>query len=208
MPPQEIRMKLYGFKNSRSNRVEWMLQEVGADYEFVKVDLQSGENKKADHTARHAHALVPALEDGKVRMIESAAACLYLADKYRDKGFAPAPGTAESARYYQMAVYAVSTLDETVVPIFFHTMLLPENKRSPELVEQKMAVWNTAAELLTRELGEGPYLLGKSFSAADVIVGYDVALAERTGLLKGHPALLAYAARLTSREAFKKAYAV
>jgi glutathione S-transferase len=200
-------MKLYGFKNSRSNRVEWMLRELGVDYELVKVDLLTGEHKKPDHVARHAHGLVPALEDGDVRMIESSASCLYLADKYADKGLAPALGSPARARYYQLALYAASTLDESVVPLFFHTMLYPPEKRQQAVVDEKMPIWETAAKLLTRELGDAPYFLGKTFSAADVIVGYDLALAARTGLLAEHPTLAAYAERVSSREAFKKAYA-
>jgi glutathione S-transferase len=200
-------MKLFGFKNSRSNRVEWMLQELGLPYELVKVDLLTGEHKKPDHVARHGHGLVPALEDGDVRMIESAAACLYLADKHADKGLAPAASSPARARYYQLAFYAVSTLDETVVPLFFHTVLFPPEKRDQAIVDAKMPIWETAAQLLTRELGDAPFFLGKTFSAADIVVGYDIALAARTGLLAKYPTLAVYAERITSREAFKKAYA-
>jgi len=200
-------MKIFGYKNSRSNRVEWMLQELGVDYDFVKVDLTTGQHKQPDHLERHAHGLVPALEDGSVRMIESAAACLYLADKYGAKGLAPATSSTERARYYQLAFYAVSTLDETVVPLFFHTVLFPPEKRQQSVIDAKTPLWDTAADLLTRELGDSPYFLGKSFSAVDVVVGYDLALAARTGLLKKYPTLGAYVERITSREAFKKAYA-
>jgi glutathione S-transferase len=200
-------MKLFGFKGTRSNRVEWMLREGGAAYDFVKVDLQTGEHKKPDHTKRHSHGLVPAFEDGNVHIIESAAACLYLADKLAEKGLAPAPGSPERARYYQLAFYAVSTLDETVVPLYFQKVVFPPEKRSPAVVDQKLPIWETAAAFLTRQLGEGPYLLGTTFSAVDVIVGYDLALAAQAGLLKGHPVLEAYTERVTSREAFKKAYA-
>ncbi|MFO0555659.1 MAG: glutathione S-transferase family protein [Polyangiaceae bacterium] len=199
-------MKLYGFKGTRSNRVEWMLREVGADYEFVKVDLLSGEHKKPDHVGRHAHALVPAFEDGAVHIIESAAACLYLADKFPAKHLAPAPESAERARYYQFAFYAVSTLDECVVPLFFQNVIYPPERRSQEVVDKKTQVWETAAEFLTRELGDNPYLLGQTFSAADVCVGYDITLGARAGLLKGKPALEAYCERLTSRPAFKQVY--
>lgn len=200
-------MKLYGFKGTRSNRVEWMLHEVGADYELVKVDLRKGEHKTPDHFGRHAHGLVPAFEDGDVRIIESAAACLYLADKLVPKGLAPALGSPARARYYQLALYAVSTLDETVVPLYFNTVVYPPEQRKQEIIDQKRPIWDVAAAFLTRELGDGPYFLGKTFSAADVIVGYDLALAGQAGLLKGHPALEAYVARVTAREAFKKAYA-
>jgi glutathione S-transferase len=200
-------MKLFGFKGTRSNRVEWMLQEVSADYELVTVDLRTGAHKKPDHLGRHAHGLVPALEDGDVHIIESAAACLYLADKVAEKGLAPPVTSPARARYFQLAVYAVSTLDETVIPIYFHTVVYPPEKRNQEILDQKTPAWETAAAFLTRELGNGPYFLGKTFSAADVIVGYDLALAGKAGLLKGHPALEAYLERVTSREAFKKAYA-
>ena len=72
---------------------------------------------------------------------------------------------------------------------------------------RRRPIWEAAAQLLVRELGDSPYLLGKTFSAADIIVGYDIALAARTGLLAKYPTLAAYAERITSREAFKKAYA-
>ncbi len=200
-------MKLFGFKGTRSNRVEWMLHEVGASYELVKVDLRAGAHKSPDHVGRHAHGLVPAFEDGDVRIIESAAACLYLADKFADKGLAPAPSSPERARFYQFAFYAVSTLDESVVPLYFQKVVFPPERRKQEVVDAKMPTWETAADFLTRELGENSYLLGKSFSAADVIVGYDLALAAKAGLLAGRPGLEAYVGRLTSRDAFKRAYA-
>jgi glutathione S-transferase len=142
-----------------------MLQEVGASYELVKVDLLTGAHKTADHVARHAHGLVPALEDGDVRIIESVAACLYLADKYPGSGLAPAPSSPDRARYYQFACYAVSTLDESVVPLFFQKVVYPPERRKQEVVDAKMPVWETAADFLTRELGDNPYLLGKTFSA-------------------------------------------
>jgi glutathione S-transferase len=118
-----------------------MLHEVGASYELVNVDLRAGAHKTPDHIARHAHGLVPAFEDGDVRIIESAAACLYLADKFPEKGLAPDPTSADRARYYQLAFYAVSTLDESVVPLFFQKVVYPAERRSQEVVDAKMPVW-------------------------------------------------------------------
>jgi glutathione S-transferase len=77
-----------------------MLHELGVTYDFVKVDLLSGEHKKPEHVARHSHGLVPAFEDGSTRIIESAAAVLYLADKFADKGMAPPLSSPDRARYY------------------------------------------------------------------------------------------------------------
>lgn len=75
------------------------------------------------------------------------------------------------------------------------------------MIEAKKPTWDTAAKFLSRELGEHPFLLGGTFGAADVVVGYDLALAQEAGLLKDHPKLDAYASRVMAREAFKKAHA-
>jgi len=197
-------MKLYGVPKSRSSRVEWLLQEVGAQYEFVQLDFNKGDLKAPPHLARHMHGLVPAFEDGPLHMIESAAICLHVADKVGK--LAPAPGTNERAKYYQFITYAVSTLDDNLIPMLFHSVILPPEHRKPEIVQKARAVWDVAGRFLTKELGAGPFLLGAEFSAADVVVGYDLGIAKGLGLLADLPALDAYAGRLMSRPAFAKAH--
>lgn len=197
-------MKLYGFPGTRSNRIQWLLEEAGVSYEYVKVDLLTGAHKKPEHMARHPHGYVPVLEDEGVTLIESAAMCMHVADK---KGvLAPPLGSAARARYYQFVVYAVAVLDENVIPLYFHLHLLPEGKRQRSIVDRCMPIWEQAAGYLERELGDRAFLLGADFTVADVAVGYDLVLASQIGLLSGQPMLRAYVERLSSRPAFKKVF--
>lgn len=199
-------MKLYRVGGSRSNRVQWMLEELGVTVELQTLDFRKGELRSEAHLLRHPHGLVPAFEDEGLSLIESSAICLYLADKYPDKKLAPAVGTKERAKYYQWCVYAPATLDEKTVAAFFHTVVYPADQRDPKVVERARELWGHAANVLEPVVAHSPYLLGE-FSAADVVVGYAVTLAARIGLLEGHAVLAAYAKRLSERPAFARAYA-
>ncbi len=198
-------IQLHGVTGSRSSRVQWFLEELGVPYQAHQLDFMKGEHKQTAHLERQPHGLVPAIDLGQGPMIESAAMVLALADQHADKGLAPALSSPDRARYYEAIVYAVSTLDECVVPMYFHKKLLPEPARDPKVVEAKMPTWNTAASFLEKRLGDRQFIVGDKFTAADVVVGYDLCLAMGIGLLEGHPKLKAYTERLLSRPAFRKA---
>jgi glutathione S-transferase len=197
-------MKLFGFPGTRSNRIQWVLEEAQIPYEYVKVNLLEGAHKRPEHMARHPHGYVPVLEDGGLTLIESAAMCMHVADM--KNVLAPAIGTPERARYYQFVVYAVAVLDENVIPLYFHMHLLPEAKRQKPIVERCLPIWAQSAAYLEKQLGQGPWLLGSEFTVADVAVGYDLTLAAQIGLLSDQPGLREYAGRLADRPAFKKVF--
>lgn len=194
------------FGGTRGSRVRWILEEVGAKYEHVPVDVRTGEQRSPEHVARHAHGLVPAVDVDGQRLIESAAICMHIADLFPAAKLAPAVGTAERAQWYQWIVYAPATLDEASIGYLFHTKILPPEQRKTEPVERGRAVWSVAAPLLSRTLEGREFLVGNQFSAADVVLGYVAGVAARTGLLEGHPTLGAYVQRLSSRPAFKKVF--
>jgi len=88
-------IKLYYAPRTRSTRPRWLLEELGVPYELVRLDLGKGDHKKAEYLAIHPHGVVPALEDDGRVIIESLAICLYVADKFPEKGFAPEIRTIE-----------------------------------------------------------------------------------------------------------------
>ena len=202
----DMTIQLHGVPGSRSTRVAWLLEELGVPYEQQQIKFREGEHKQPAHLARQPHGLVPSVDLGHGTMIESAAICLALADKHADKHLAPALDAPERARYYEAIVYAVSTVDETVIPIYFHTKVLPPDKRDPKVVDAKTPTWKIAADLLTKRLGDRQFIVGNKFSAADIVVGYDLVLALEIGLLAGYPQLTAYAQRLTQRPTFAKVF--
>src|SRR5262249_61791003 len=87
LPSKEVDkyvMKLYGFGPTRSLRALWCLRELGADFEFVPVNLLAGENQSPEFLALNPAGKLPVLVDGDSVITESAAIVLYLAEKYPD----------------------------------------------------------------------------------------------------------------------------
>ena len=123
-------LKLYHSAQSRSTRPRWLLEEIGAPYELVRVDLGKQEHKTPQYLQIHPHGVVPALVDGDLALIESGAICAYLADKFPAARLAPAVGTPERGRYYQWMFYTMATLEPPLLQVFMNTVQLPEAQRS------------------------------------------------------------------------------
>jgi len=197
-------IELFGFPGTRANRVQWLLDELELPYEYRKLELMQGEHKRAPYLERHPHGLVPALTDDGTTLIESAAMILHLADKAGK--LAPPVGGMDRARYYQFVIYASATLDSHAVQYFFHTAFFPPERRDPAKAEAAKPQLVTAIDFLERELGDAEYLVGNEFSAADVAVGYPLALMAQSKLLEGRERISAYFGRLAARPAFKRVF--
>jgi len=200
-------MKLYHRPQSRSVRPRWLLEEIGAPYELITLDHAKGEDKTPAYLKIHPHGAVPAFVDGDLAMFESAAICLYLADKFPDKHLAPAIGTPARGLYYQWMLYSIATLEPPVLQIFMNTVMLPEAERSAAAVEQGRKTFGEVANVLSQALAGKPFLLGQQFSAADVMIGSTLGWGQFMGLLEGRPELGAYVKRLSERPAFQRAQA-
>ncbi len=198
-------MKLYYAPQTRAGRPRWLLEEIGAPYEMVTLDMQKGEHKKPEHMKIHPHGAVPALVDGDLALFESAAICMYLADKFPDKRLAPAIGTPARGLYYQWMLYSMATLEPPVLAVFLNTVMLPEAERSPAVVEKARATFADVARVLSNALTGRTFMLGDQFSAADVMIGSTLAWAGFMGLLSDQPVLQAYVKRLSERPAFQRA---
>jgi len=200
-------MKLYHSAQSRSTRPRWLLEEIGAPYDLVRLDMSKQEQKAPAYLRINPHGTVPALVDGDLALIESAAICSYLADKFPEARLAPAVGTPERGRYYQWMFYSMATLEPPVIEIFMNTVMLPEAERSAKAVEKARAAFAGVADVLSNALSGKPFMLGEQFSAADVMIGSTLAWSQFLGLLNDRPALQEYAQRLSARPAYQRATA-
>ena len=195
-------MKLYHTPMTRSSRVRWLLAELDMPHEVALVDVFLSEGRKPEYRAKNPHGFVPALEvDGQV-LLESSAICLFLADRHLDKGLAPQHEDPLRARYYQWMVYVPATCDPAIETIMFHTRFLPEHKRLPVLVEQAKKKWGVSERVLADGLGDRTWILGDTFTAADVVVASCLAWARFAGVLGDDPKLAAYLDRATARPGF------
>jgi glutathione S-transferase len=198
-------IKLYHSRQSRSVRPRWLLEEIGAPYELVTLDMQKGEHKTPAYMKVHPHGAVPALVDGDLQLFESAAICAYLADKFPEKRLAPPVGTPARGLYYQWMVYAIATLEPPVIDVFMQTAMLPEAERSPAVLAAARKKFGDVANVLEQALGTRPFLLGEQFTAVDVMIGSTLAWAQMLGLLEGKKTLQEYVQRLSERPASQKA---
>jgi glutathione S-transferase len=155
-------MKLYFNPQSRAVIAKWMLDECGADYQIVPIDLAIQENKRAEYLRINPAGKLPALVDGEAKIFENAAICLYLADKFPEANLAPPIGAPERGRYLSLVVYSTSQLEPAMVDMILGVKT--ERQRGWTDLE-------TCKSVIERELAVGPYLLGPWFTAADVMIG-------------------------------------
>lgn len=201
-------MKLYYMNRTRATRPRWLLEEIGAEYDLETLDDDRRDAWMPDYRA-HVHPLgrLPAFEDDGVVVIESAAICLYLADRFPAAGLAPPPGTIERATYYQWAFFVMTEIEPPLDLVSMHEVELPPEQRVPAVLPWARARFHQGAEIADRHLATRDYLLESGFSAVDVMLACLLAWADRRALVDDHVNLRRYAARLMARPAARRAFA-
>jgi glutathione S-transferase len=161
-------IKLYGFPQTRSSRVAWALEEAGAEYEYVLVNLRAGEHKQAAFLAINPFGKIPSLVDDGQVISESAAICTHIAEKFPAANLIPSDAKGR-AEFFQWLFFVVSELEVHLWTAAKHDRLLPEDKRIPEIGNTSYWEFEKAAAVLSTHLKEHQYIAGEKFSAADII---------------------------------------
>ncbi len=194
-------MKLYGYGPTRAARCLWLLRELELPFEYVVVDLSQGQHRQPEFLAINPYGRVPVFEEGSLRIRESVAICLYLADRHADKGLIPAPGSPNRAVHDQHLLFTVAELDAPLWRQRLHRMMYPDARRIPAEQHNARLDFQAAAQLIQGELGAGPFLLGEPFCVADIVLAHTLFWAGWTGLLDGFDGLQAYLERCVARPA-------
>ena len=199
-------IQLYGFSGTRSLRATWALEEVGADYTFINVDLKQGAHKQPEYLRVNPAGKVPTLVDGDLVLTESAAICTYIGEKFPVSGLVP-PATqlADRAHYFQWCFFVMSELEAPLWTMAKHTFVLPEERRVPAIIDTAMWEFARAAALLAQHLEGREYAVGNQFTAADILLGSSLNWARSNKLPLESSALKAYADRLSARPALVRA---
>lgn len=189
-------MKLFWAPQTRSSRAVWMLEEAGVEYELERIDLRdSGREDDVDFRAASPMRKVPALKDHDVQMAESAAICLYVADRYASGTLAPPVDHPDRGRFLYWLMYTPAVIEPT--------MSEKLNKIEPNRGQNGWGDFKTMISTLSNGLGGNPWILGDQFSAADVMLGSSVHFLQLFNLLGDAPVLLEYVERCRERPAFK-----
>jgi len=191
-------MKLFWSQQTRSSRAVWMLEEAGVDYEIEPVDIRAAVRVDSDEF-RLASPMgkVPALVDGDVLMSESAAICLYVADRYCSGELAPAIDDPARGKFLYWIMYTPAVIEPA--------MSEKVNGIEPNSGRSGWGSFDLMVKTLESALEDKTWLLGDQFSAADVMVGSSVAFLRMFEMLPDSEILNAYADRCLARPAYQKA---
>lgn len=200
-------IKLYGFPRSRSDRVLWMLEELGIPYEFHKVDLMTGEGRQPSHLQRNPGGKVPVIDDDGFVLTESAAILAYLGEKFPEKGLVPVSDLQARARYLEWSLFVLTELEQPLWTIGKHTFVFPEQKRVPAILDVARWEFASALKVLDTKLGEREFALGDRFSAIDILIGHTLRWAHAFKVPNDIPRLQAYRERICGRPALARAVA-
>ncbi|MGJ5032781.1 MULTISPECIES: glutathione S-transferase [unclassified Bradyrhizobium] len=207
-------LTVHHLNNSRSQRVLWLLEELGVPYEIIRYERQPDMRAPKELRAIHPLGKSPVITDDGNTVAESGAIVEYLIETYGEGRLIPPPKTPERLRYSYWLHYAEgSAMPLLLLKLLFNIM----PKRAPALLrpivrkvsnqalstlvnpqlKQHMAFWES-------ELQKSEWFAGDSFTAADIQMSFPLqAAASRGGLEQGHPRAMDFLARIEERPAYK-----
>lgn len=195
---------LYHSKDTRSLRCLWLLEELDLPYQLEWVAFPPA-FKQPDFLQRNEAGTVPFLVDGDVRMRESCAILLYLAERYGEGRLLPARDSDQYGVMLDWTFYGEASLAGYLSAALRYSLFLPREQQNKEVAEDFRSLMIQRLELLSARLA-GPYLCGDSFSVADISVGYSLLLGEMFGLAERYPENVTnYLLRLKARPALTRA---
>lgn len=174
----------------RSSRVRWLLKELDVEFSEEQLNASTGEHRKGDYLGVNPFGKVPAIVTEELTLSESGAILLYLLDRYdAEYEFSPARDGDHWPVFLQWFFWGLTTFEGAV---FAFTNNQGDKERGN--LERFMAP-------LDRMLASNDYLIGQSFTAADIVCAYDLGILSGSYDLDAYPSLQAYLARLLERPA-------
>jgi len=192
-------MRIYHAAGSRSSRVLWALEEIGAPYEIATVtDRRTSE----EHRLRHPLGRVPVLElDDGTFLFESGAICLQLADMNPAAGLIPELGSTDRGLVYQWILFGVSHVEPVIFP--WHRA-----HRQGEDEAAHVEAFEPVGAALRRGLDGHPWIAGSKFTVADIMCASMLRNTRQLGLLSDDDPLSDYVDRALARPANRRADAI
>lgn len=191
----------YHAPNTRSTSIRWMFEELGnPPHELKALNLSKGDHKKPAYMAINPMGKVPTLTHGGTVITEAAAIAMYLADLFPDAGLAPKVSDTARGTYLRWIVFNQAAVEPAVTDL-----ALKREPGSPGMMGY--GTYDATIDALTGALAKGPYILGDTFSAADVIVGSGVRWMLLFKLLPERREFTSYAERLSQRPGLQRAVA-
>ncbi len=209
---------VHHLNNSRSQRVLWLLEELGVDYEVKRYE-RDARTMLAPAALRAVHPLgkSPVITDGTLTVAESGAIVEYLVKSYGNGRLLPASGSPERLRYTYWLHYAEGSampplllklvfdrVESAPVPFFVRPVVkMIAGKAKTSFIEPQLKLH---LDYMESELGKSTWFAGNEFTAADIQMSFPIeAAAARAGLNAGRPKLMTFLKQIHARPAYQRA---
>ena len=209
---------VHHLENSRSQRVLWLLEELGLPYD-IKHYQRDAKTMLAPPELSQVHPLgkSPVITDGDSVVAETGAIVEYLLDQYGEGRLRPEPGTPEHLRYRYWLHFAegsamppllmklvFDSINTAPMPFFVKPVARAIGKKVMDLL-----VWPNLKrqfDFMEAELGRSAWFAGKALTGADIMMSFPLeAAAQRAGLDASRPKLMAFIERIHKRAAYQRA---
>lgn len=194
---------VHHLNNSRSQRILWLLEELGLPYEVKRYQRDPKTNlAPPELKAINPLGKSPVIEDGSLVFIESAAIIDYLIRRHGQGRLQPDPATATYDKYVQWLHFAEGS---AMLPLMLNLYVGRLGEAGAPLhprIESELANY---LGYLNDVLADTPYLVGDELSGADVQMSFIGEIAKAQGKLQAYPNLAAWVQRFQARPAYQKA---
>jgi glutathione S-transferase len=210
-PPllERYMIEIYHVPGTRGVRPIWLCAELGIDYRVVDVDFSASYRSSPEWRRMNPVGKVPVMVDTDadgLMFFESGAMVQYLLDRFDQGSLEPERGSPDHALYLQWSWFAEATFARPLGEIVNHLREFPGEQKSEAAIEEMRNRARLCLHALTPQLKQRDYIVGDSFSAADIMLGYSVMLASKY-LPEPLPNEVAdYWNRLSERPAYKLAF--
>ena len=161
-------LKIHGIPRSRAFRSLWAAEEAGVPYESIATNF-SEDVKQPAYLAVNPNGRIPAIEDGGFALWESLAINLYIAKRYAPGALYPA-SLEDEARTWQWSLWAANEIEKALIDLVFNRVVHAPEKRDEAVAKAAEEKLPRPFGVLDAHLARSPYLLGDSFSIADLNV--------------------------------------
>ena len=207
---------VHHLNNSRSQRILWMLEELGVPYDVKRYEREASMQAPASLRAVHPLGKSPVITDGDRTLAESGAILEYLVDSYGNGRFRPAVATPERIHYNYFMHYAEGSLMPLLlmklifsrIPARLPFFMKPVGRAIARGANTTLLDPQIGSHFmfLEGELGKREWFAGGEFTAADIQMSFPLeAAAARAPAIRAMPKLSAFLDRIHARPAYKRA---
>ena len=191
---------------SQSERIVWLCEELGLDYELKRYDRRADNRLAPDeYKALHPMGIAPVITDGDLVLGESGAICEYICARYGEGRLAPAPNDPDFADHLFWFHWSNGTFMTTLMMQLVLASGGANNPASVFVEDRSKRGW----AMVETRLGQAPFFGGRNLTTADIMMGFclTTSRAFRGAPIEGRPNLKAYLARIGARPAYQRAMA-